>query len=294
MAGLLPNTLISFSSDNGGPLDHANNWPRRGGKHGFYEGGLRTEAFVWAGPATGLMPDSVRGTAFHGLMHVADWRATITMGIVGLSSAQLDDGGAFATESVNQWAAIVGGGGVSPPRTELLHAVHSPDFYPGNCSLSTWKSRNCPAVITSGDLKYMTGYVGDPRLISIDDEIAATPIPFGTSGGKCSIDASAGGGERCDAPGKGGRPVPKHGDPGGCLYGCLFNVSADVGESHNLVNRSEYAVDVARMVERLQQAGRLAPPWFQAPEVAHLSKAELGTALCAAAHKAGSVQPTDF
>lgn len=35
--GMLNNTVISFTSDNGGPLDHANNWPRRGGKHGFYE-----------------------------------------------------------------------------------------------------------------------------------------------------------------------------------------------------------------------------------------------------------------
>ena len=27
---LLENAIISFSSDNGGPLDHANNWPHRG------------------------------------------------------------------------------------------------------------------------------------------------------------------------------------------------------------------------------------------------------------------------
>lgn len=29
---MLPNTIIGFSSDNGGPLDHANNFPFRGGK----------------------------------------------------------------------------------------------------------------------------------------------------------------------------------------------------------------------------------------------------------------------
>lgn len=32
-AGMLPNTVIAFCSDNGGPLDHATNAPLRGGKH---------------------------------------------------------------------------------------------------------------------------------------------------------------------------------------------------------------------------------------------------------------------
>ena len=36
-AGMLDDAVISFCSDNGGPLDHANNYPHRGGKHGFYE-----------------------------------------------------------------------------------------------------------------------------------------------------------------------------------------------------------------------------------------------------------------
>eukprot|EP00966_Prymnesium_polylepis_P031864 741351-Prymnesium_polylepis.1 len=187
---MLPRTLISFSSDNGGPLDHANNWPRRGGKHGFYEGGIRTEAFVWAGPATNLVPNDMRGAVYAGLMHVADWRATIAVGAVGLPRSVLDDGAAFASESMNHWPALATGG--KAPRTELLHSIHSPTWYPGNCTLSTWKSRNCPAVITSSHLKFMIGYVGDPRRVSLDDEITTTPIAFGKSGGKCSIDKGAG------------------------------------------------------------------------------------------------------
>ena len=46
--GMLAHSLIGFSSDNGGPLNHANNWPRRGGKHTMFEGGLRTQAFLWS------------------------------------------------------------------------------------------------------------------------------------------------------------------------------------------------------------------------------------------------------
>ena len=86
------------------------------------------------------------------------------------------------------------------PRTELVHSVHSPAHYPGNCTINHWGSRNCPEVrtltltltltltwgrgtasrvsfggewglpnpriwkvITGGDLKYMKGFVGDPR-----------------------------------------------------------------------------------------------------------------------------------
>ena len=37
--------LVIFSSDNGGPADHANNWPLRGSKGSDFEGGTRVCAF---------------------------------------------------------------------------------------------------------------------------------------------------------------------------------------------------------------------------------------------------------
>ncbi len=292
--GMLSNSVISFSSDNGGPLDHANNWPRRGGKHGFYEGGVRTEAFVWG--SDNVMAQAVRGTKYRGLMHLADWRATYAMGAAGLSRDQaMSDGGPFDAESVDQWSAIMSTGTTKDefPRTELLHNIHSPLYYPGNCSIHAWSSRNCPAVITSGDLKLMLGFVGDPRRLELDEAVTS-PVPFGQSGGRCGIDDGASNGTRCDAPGKGGKPAPKPGDPGGCLYGCLFNVTGDIGESENLINRSEYAEVVASMRAALDRAGVTAPAWFQAPETSKYSDAELGTALCDAAKRAGSVQPLDF
>ena len=116
-SGMLDNSVISFSSDNGGPLDHANNYPRRGGKHGFYEGGIRTEAFIWSQ----RIPQARRGEKYDGLMHLADWRSTLAGGLVGASTAQLDDGAPFATESHDHWAAILGE--VPCPRSELIHNV---------------------------------------------------------------------------------------------------------------------------------------------------------------------------
>ena len=79
-----------------------------------------------------------------------------------------------------------------------------------------------------------------------------------------------------------------------CVYGCLFNVTADIKEQHNLINETEHATVLAQMRDALAQAGATAPPWFQAPEVSNYSDAQLGQALCDAAHRAGSVQPIDF
>ena len=62
------NTLMIFSSDNGGPINinsnAANNFPLRGGKFGSLEGGIRSAAFV----SGGFLPASARGTQCHGMV----------------------------------------------------------------------------------------------------------------------------------------------------------------------------------------------------------------------------------
>eukprot|EP01084_Bolivina_argentea_P010611 19768_1 len=47
--GLYENTLIVYSSDNGGPKGSANNDPLKGYKFDDYEGGTRVDAFVSCG-----------------------------------------------------------------------------------------------------------------------------------------------------------------------------------------------------------------------------------------------------
>ena len=306
---LLDDCIISFTSDNGGPLDHANNWPHRGGKHGFYEGGIRTQAFVW----WSKMPKAAVGRKYSGLAHVADWRATYAMGVAGVSAAEIAsiEQAPFQDESKNHWLAITqhepaaaaaaaASSVLAPVRTELIHNVHSPKYYPGNCSQGCWGSRNCPAVITSGDLKLMIGYVGDPRRLPMNESTDGESVPFGATGGQCGL---AGFAQRCGAGkllGPDGKtaaaPHPSWEDPDklNCLSGCLFNLTADIGETTNLINDTKHAADVARLKQRLAVVGESAPPWYQAPEVAKLSPAELGSKLCEAAHKAQGVQPIDF
>ena len=192
------------------------------------------------------------------------------------------------------------GTGAPAPRTELIHHLHSPKYYPGNCTQSDWGGRNCPAVITSGDLKLMLGYVGDPRRLIMNESTGGERVPFGATGGTCGLTGFA---ERCEA-GKlltpdgapASAPHPSWADPDGinCLSGCLFNLTADISESVNLINRTEHKADVARLKQRLMEAGETAPPWFQAPELAKYSSEALSHSLCEAAHRAQGVQPLDF
>ncbi len=81
--GLLTNTLIIFSSDNGGfnPGRVTMNAPLRAGKGTLYEGGVRVCAFAaWPGriPA---------GTTNHEPMHAVDWYPTL-LKVAGASSKQ--------------------------------------------------------------------------------------------------------------------------------------------------------------------------------------------------------------
>ncbi len=71
-AGQRENTLIVFSTDNGGPTQFSNNnGPLRAGKGTIYEGGVRGCAFV---NYPGRIPAGIR---IHQPMHIIDWYPTL-------------------------------------------------------------------------------------------------------------------------------------------------------------------------------------------------------------------------
>ena len=81
--GMWDNTLLVFSSDNGGPSlvggpSFANNYPLRGGKGNDFEGGARVLGCV----SGGLVPASQFGRSLpsRGHIHVADWCAGCQFG----------------------------------------------------------------------------------------------------------------------------------------------------------------------------------------------------------------------
>ena len=64
--GLMANTLVVYSSDNGGcPQFGGYNYPLRGMKYYLFEGGIRVHGFVYS-VNSNLLPTEVRGSSYEG------------------------------------------------------------------------------------------------------------------------------------------------------------------------------------------------------------------------------------
>ncbi|KAK3738531.1 hypothetical protein QZH41_012039 [Actinostola sp. cb2023] len=108
--GLWDNTLMVFSTDNGGmPTCGGYNWPLRGCKATLWEGGVRGAAFVH-----GSMIEK-KGRKCKELLHVTDWFPTLTS-LAGLSDSEED-----ALDGFNVWDTISKDD--PSPRTEILHNI---------------------------------------------------------------------------------------------------------------------------------------------------------------------------
>ncbi|XP_077513067.1 uncharacterized protein LOC144124306 [Amblyomma americanum] len=115
-AGMLENTVVIFSSDNGGtPFgSHSSrsfNWPLRGTKMSVWEGSTRVPAFVWS-PLLAR-----RRRVSHQLMHFTDWLPTLYK-IAGGDVASLED-----MDGLDMWRHL--STGAPSPRTEMLYNIHS-------------------------------------------------------------------------------------------------------------------------------------------------------------------------
>lgn len=112
--GLWDDTLMIFSTDNGGPVNvtfsgiGAVNWPLRGSKHTLWEGGVRGTAFFHGAGLT----SSIRNNS--AMMHATDLFPTI------LSAAGGNTQGTLPLDGHDLWSVISTGQGASP-RTEILH-----------------------------------------------------------------------------------------------------------------------------------------------------------------------------
>ena len=111
--GVLNNTIIMFSTDNGGPpngfdVNWANNFPLRAGKAFFYEGGTRGTSFVY-----GDLFKARAGDVSKELMHVTDWFPTIYEAAGG-NVSDLGDIESFSMLD------LLTGKNLTSPRTEVL------------------------------------------------------------------------------------------------------------------------------------------------------------------------------
>eukprot|EP01051_Picozoa_sp_SAG22_P023339 SAG22_NODE_5980_length_922_cov_1.042527_1_plen_242_part_10 len=81
---MMDNLVLVFASDNGGGPKDGSNYPWKGGKGNFFEGGVRGVAFVWSK----LLPAAFVGTPVTGVVHVADWWRTFCRLAAGPSAAK--------------------------------------------------------------------------------------------------------------------------------------------------------------------------------------------------------------
>jgi len=161
-SGMWNNTLLVFTTDNGGqPLHGGNNWPLRGRKMSLWEGGVRGVGFVHGKMLNMPNPNVIINNE---MIHISDWYPTL------LSAAQCSMmPGTQTIDGFDQWKTITTYS--ASPRTEILLNI-DPMF----SSKYTNRNRNNSQVrmgfntsvhagIRVGDWKLLTGIPGDDRWI---------------------------------------------------------------------------------------------------------------------------------
>jgi len=121
------NSVLVVISDNGGsPVDGSNNWPLRGAKKTYFQGGVRVFGFVHS-PV--LIAAGRGNTKVKSLFHVSDWVPTLVEGVAGYTT------GETVLDGVNQWNVIMNrkeDDGATPIRTEVLHNIDYMDTETGS------------------------------------------------------------------------------------------------------------------------------------------------------------------
>lgn len=158
------NTLIFFSSDNGGLIDipqcnvkgiGSSNYPYRGGKQSLWEGGVRLTGFVWATPD--LIPSNKRGTNYTQLFHVTDIYPTV------LEAAGIELNLNYSIDGVSQWKGIAG----IDDNTNDPYFKYRDHIYFGNDTLSgntsSWSGNGNNTAYRSKWLKIYNSFGGYPN-----------------------------------------------------------------------------------------------------------------------------------
>ena len=148
-ANLWDNTLIVFTSDNGGSLELSdtagNNYPLRGGKGNDLEGGVRATSFV----SGGFLPVERAGDVEMGLMHLADWYATFcAMAGVEATDEDATSAGLPDVDGINMWP-LISGRVQQSPRSELAishdaYIWNNYKFMTGEHKYAVWQSAVFP------------------------------------------------------------------------------------------------------------------------------------------------------
>eukprot|EP00051_Salpingoeca_urceolata_P031212 m.10785 g.10785 ORF g.10785 m.10785 type:complete len:536 (-) comp3858_c0_seq1:56-1663(-) len=250
-------TLIIFVSDNGGPLDHSNNAPLRGGKAMRFEGGFRVASFL----SGGVLPAALRGTKWPGIAHSSDWYSTIVQGVLG---RPLPPDGPRPHDGINLWPNIISGNKTSP-RTTVIHELSAPgDALAGAIRFNHYKL-----------------IVGSPgkSVIQAWPNVSATPVPFGQTHGHVEP-----GTDHCRAPLLEGVDA----SAGSCKPYCLYHLIDDPQETTDLAGNPKYKAIAERLLSTMVTARATAPPRSYA------GSADAEKQVVAQAKATGFLEPLDW
>ena len=114
-AGLYDNSVIVFTTDNGGNGNGASNFPLRAGKESLYEGGIRGVGWVHS-PLL-----CRRGLTSKRMMFITDWFSTL-LSVAGLESLEPPN-----LDSFNVWSSISKNSGSA--RKEIILNLDQDNFW---------------------------------------------------------------------------------------------------------------------------------------------------------------------
>ena len=129
--GLAENTIVIFSTDNGGPADFfnknmASNWPLRGMKRTLFEGGVRGVGAI-KGPGI-----KHKGAWLDGLVHVADFLPSLLAHVSSNKNIKKTFGiDLLPGDGMDVWDYLSGQNDTSP-RKYILHEAHPHGSKDGN------------------------------------------------------------------------------------------------------------------------------------------------------------------
>jgi len=236
--GMWNNTLLVFTTDNGGPIyepGSSNNYPLRGGKYSDFEGGVRTATFI----SGGYIPEARRGKVHNGIVSVADWYSIFSE----LAGVEPHDDKA---DVANKWLAKKGltqlskAEGKKGQLEAILHNKAGPrDNEP--LFLSANAILDYPYKLVTGKQPYMahTGptYPNCSTVASMTSGHGPDFIDFSVLEKKIDL----------------GDSFYWRGD---CGRGCLFNVEEDPSESKDLSQDPDQQERVTRMINTLAEFNR--------------------------------------
>eukprot|EP01084_Bolivina_argentea_P000011 19_1 len=229
--GLYDNTLIVYSSDNGGPKGSANNDPLKGYKFDDFEGGTRVDAFV----SGGFLDKSRRGIVLKGAqsyMHIVDWYPTFCH-LAGIDASD-NVSGLYGIDGVNQWAML---SGMNETSARIEIPLSALPWGPDTNEYKEWM--NDTSIESNNNLGYWcTGeglIMGEMKIVT--------------------------GQQRNGYQNNSNNNIIQD-----CGNGCLYNIINDPNESINLANRSEYAQTLQMLQDRMEYWRKQVYAPFRGPE----------------------------